>query len=128
MLEIQTITKNDSPISGYIVSDPAFKTIPDPKNLDTLAILYKNSLQNAAASGAANVFFPSLSCSSQPLLFRAISQIYRTILEFDSAEHTSIQKVCIVCDDDEIRNTYMVVWNFYFAGTKNARMNDGRWD
>lgn len=128
MLEIQTIKKDDLPANGYVVSDAAFKTIPDSNNLESLAALYQNSLQEASASGAETVFFPSLSCPSQPLLFRAVSQIYHTILDFGEAGSTPVQKVCIVCDNDEIRNTYMVVWNFYFAGTKSARMNDGRWD
>lgn len=128
MLEIQTIKKEDPQIDGYVVSDSAFKTIPDSHNLDALTTLYQNRLLDASASGAETVFFPCLSCSSQPLLFRAVSQIYRTILTFGETGGTSIRKVCIICDNDEIRNTYMVVWNFYFAGTKSARMNDGRWD
>ncbi len=115
MLEIQAIKKSASTTNGHVVSDPVFCMIPASKDLDTLA-------------GAETIYFPSLSCSSQPLLFRAISQIYRTILDFGDAGDTSVKKVCIVCEDDDIRNTYMVVWNFYYAGTKNARMNDGRWD
>lgn len=128
MLEIQTIQKDDTGVSGYTLSDAAFRTVSDPKNLEPLTELYRKALQDAAEAGAETVLFPSLSCPSQPVLFRAISQIYRTILDFGDAGDTSIKKVCIVCDNDEIRNTYMVVWNFYYAGTKSARMNDGRWD
>ena len=114
MLEIQAIQKSASTTNGHVVSDPVFCMIPASKDLDTLAGLYKKELEAAAFKGAETIYFPSLSCSSQPLLFRAISQIYRTILDFGDAGDT--------------RNTYMVVWNFYYAGTKNARMNDGRWD
>ena len=128
MLEIQTIQKDDTGVSGYTLSDAAFRTVSDPKNLEPLTELYRKALQDAAEAGAETVLFPSLSCPSQPVLFRAISQIYRTILDFGDAGDTSVKKVCIVCDNDEIRNTYMVVWNFYYAGTKSARMNDGRWD
>lgn len=128
MLEIQAIQKSNSTPNGHIVSDDAFRTIPASKDLTLLAGLYKAELESAAAAGAETIYFPSLSCNSQPLLFRAISQIYRTILDFGDAGDTSVKKVCILCEDDEIRNTYMVVWNFYYAGTKSARMNDGRWD
>lgn len=55
------------------------------------------------------------------------ADLYRTILNFGDAVESSINKVCIVCEDDAVRNTDMVVWNFYYAGTKSARMNDGRW-
>ena len=128
MLEIQAIQKSAFTTNGHVVSDPVFCMIPASKDLDTLAGLYKKELEAAAFKGAETIYFPSLSCSSQPLLFRAISQIYRTILDFGDAGDTSVKKVCIVCEDDDIRNTYIVVWNFYYAGTKNARMNDGRWD
>lgn len=128
MLEIQAIEKSNSTPDGYIVSGNAFCTIPDSKDLGILTKLYKAELESAAAAGAEIIYFPSLSCSSQPLLFRAISQIYRTILDFGDAGDTSVKKVCILCEDEEVRNTYMVVWNFYYAGTKSARMNDGRWD
>ena len=115
MLEIQAIQKSTSTTNGHVVSDPVFSMIPASKDLDTLAGLYKKELESAAFKGAETIYFPSLSCSSQPLLFRAISQIYRTILDFGDAGDTSVKKVCIVCEDDDIRNTYMVVWNFYYA-------------
>ena len=128
MLEIQTIQKQDTNSEGYHAANAALHTIPDSSDLASLSALYETELQAASSAGAETVFFPSLSCASQPLLFRAISQIYRTILDFGDAGESSIKKVCIVCEDDAVRNTYMVVWNFYYAGTKSARMNDGRWD
>lgn len=128
MLEIQTIQKQDAASEGYDATRTALYTIPDSEDLTFLSELYRAELRAASEAGAETVFFPSLSCSSQPLLFRAISQIYRTILDFGDAGESSIQKVFIVCEDDAVRNTYMVVWNFYYAGTKSARMNDGRWD
>ena len=128
MLEIQTIQKQDASLEGYDATSAALRTIPDSSDLTFLSALYETELQAASRAGAETVFFPSLSCSSQPLLFRAINQIYRTILDFGEAGESSIKKVCIICEDDAVRNTYMVVWNFYFAGTKSARMNDGRWD
>lgn len=128
MLEIQTIPKHDANAEGYDATGSALRMIPNSSDLTSLSALYEAELQSASRAGAETVFFPSLSCASQPLLFRAISQIYRIILDFGDAGESSINKVCIVCEDDAIRNTYMVVWNFYYAGTKSARMNDGRWD
>ncbi len=128
MLEIQTIQKQDTTLEGYDDTSATLRMIPDSSDLTSLSARYEAELQAASKVGAETVFFPSLSCASQPLLFRAISQIYRTILDFGDAGESSIKKVCIVCEDDAVRNTYMVVWNFYYAGTKSARMNDGRWD
>ena len=92
MLEIQAIQKSTSTTNGHVVSDPVFSMIPASKDLDTLAGLYKKELESAAFKGAETIYFPSLSCSSQPLLFRAISQIYRTILDFGDAGDTSVKK------------------------------------
>ena len=123
MLEIQAIQKSASTTNGHVVSDPVFCMIPASKDLDTLTGLYKKELETAAFKGAETIYFPSLSCSSQPLLFRAISQIYRTILDFGDAGDTSVKKVCIVCEDDDIRNTYMVVWNL----CRNKKRSHERW-
>ena len=129
MLEIQTIQKYDVTSEGYDATQAEdLRTIPDSKNLTLLGAGYETELQAASRAGAETVFLPSLSCASQPLLFRAISQVYRSILDFGNAGESSVKKVFIVCEDDAVRNTYMVVWNFYYAGTKSARMNDGRWD
>lgn len=128
MLEIQTIPKHEANAEGYDATGSALRTIPDSSNLTSLCARYETELQSASRAGAETVFFPSLSCASQSLLFRAVNQIYRTILDFGNAGESSIKKVFIVCEDDAVRNTYMVVWNFYYAGTKSARMNDGRWD
>lgn len=70
MLEIQAIQKSASTTNGHVVSDPVFCVIPASKDLDTLAGLYKKELEAAAFKGAETIYFPSLSCSSQPLLFR----------------------------------------------------------
>ena len=67
MLEIQAIQKSASTTNGHVVSDPVFCVIPASKDLDTLAGLYKKELEAAAFKGAETIYFPSLSCSSQPL-------------------------------------------------------------
>lgn len=38
------------------------------------------------------------------------------------------EEVCILCPDDETLKQYMVVFNFYYAGSKDERLNDDRWD
>lgn len=128
MLEIQAIQKSASTTNGHVVSDPVFCVTRPQKIWIHWPDFIKKNWKLLLSKAQKPIYFPSLSCSSQPLLFRAISQIYRTILDFGDAGDTSVKKVCIVCEDDDIRNTYMVVWNFYYAGTKKARMNDGRWD
>lgn len=129
MLEIQTMKQDSLRGKDCVISDAALSILSDTKDLSSLAESYTSYLKKAAEEDVETLYFPCVSSQySQPVLYRAISLIYRTILEFGESEETSVKKVCIVCDSDALQNTYMVVWNFYFAGTKSARMNDGRWD
>lgn len=130
MLEIQTIQKTSDEPDASVTFDAALRAIPENGDLSILAAHYTDYLKQAASDGAGSIVLPCLFPRySQPVLFRAISAIYRAILEFgDSENGSALKKVSILCDSGDIQNTYMVVWNFYYAGTKSARMNDGRWD
>lgn len=128
MLEIQTIPKHDANAEGYDATGSALRMIPNSSDLTSLSALYEAELQSESRAGAGNRVLPvSLLCFPASLI-PGLQPDLPDNLDFGDAGESSINKVCIVCEDDAIRNTYMVVWNFYYAGTKSARMNDGRWD
>ena len=43
-------------------------------------------------------------------------------------EHDYPKEVRIVCDNEDVAKEYRVVYNFWFAESKAARLNDGTWD
>ena len=51
----------------------------------------------------------------------------RTIFDF-LKEHTFPKNVEIITDCDEASTMYKVVYNFWFAQEKSARMEDDSWD
>ena len=59
--------------------------------------------------------------------FQAMGNMERAIFDF-LKEHTFPKNVEIITDCDEASTMYKVVYNFWFAQEKSARMEDDSWD
>ncbi len=127
-MDIYVTKDNYSEAEGFCLTEAGFKVMPEPSELTKLTGAIKDGLLRASGEGVREVILPPVpECSLTSTLFQACSMTYKTIFEFGK-EHGLPEKVAIPCSDDEIYKIYMVVWNMFYAGTKNQRMNDGRWD
>lgn len=59
--------------------------------------------------------------------FGIYTEIERSIMRYLSS-HEDLEAVRILCPDAETRRLYMVVYNHWFAASKEERLNDGGWD
>ena len=59
--------------------------------------------------------------------FGIYPEIERSIRRY-LRSHEDLEAVRILCPDAETRRLYMVVYNHWFATSKETRLNDGGWD
>ncbi len=89
---------------------------------------YTQKLTEAEAAGAEHVDFksiaPGLSTSES---FRVMGLAEEAILTF-FRDHDKPATARFVCLDEEMARLYKVVYNFRFADSKAARMEDDHWD
>ena len=89
---------------------------------------YQKALEDADAKQISTLVFPSLPLAKQASrMFPAINALYKLMRDFQDS-HAHPEEILICCEDDQVLNLYMVVWNMYYAADKPSRMNDGRWD
>ena len=127
MSEIKVLKGSLKEQDGFFAQEVVIEKLPSPDHMGEITALYREILENAERQQLSTLVFPAIPRTDpNSLMFQAISMIYKTIREFTDRPYP--KEVCIVCEEDDVYNLYMVVWNLYYATTKSGRMNDGRWD
>ena len=99
-----------------------------PKECADIRTYYFSKLEEAGAAKTERLDFQSASPGEKASdNFALYGEIERAILDY-LKEHDYPKEVRIVCDDEDVAKEYRVVYNFWFAETKAARLNDGTWD
>ena len=105
--------------------DAAVGCCPDGSDIRAY---YTQKLSEAEAAGAEHVDFkgiaPGLTTSES---FRVMGLAEEAILTF-FRDHEKPATVRFVSTDEEIARLYKVVYNFRFADSKAARLEDDNWD
>ena len=87
-----------------------------------LASCYRSCLELASEKGLRTVDFPSISTGVYGYpLSQAAAVALRAIMDF-LQEHDLPEQVRMVCHTPQAANVYRQVWNMWFAGTKDERM------
>ena len=128
MPSIKAIKGTPDTCPGIFVSSAAVSEFPEPDRMAELSQAYQKALEDADAKQISTLVFPSLPLAKQASrIFPAINALYKLMRDFQDS-HAHPEEILICCEDDQVLNLYMVVWNMYYAADKPSRMNDGRWD
>lgn len=102
--------------------------LPHPKECDDIRSHYLTQLEEAGAAKAERLDFQSAPPGEKTSdNFALYGEIEQAILDY-LKEHDFPKEVRIVCDNEDVAKEYRVVYNFWFAESKAARLNDGTWD
>lgn len=105
------------------------KALPKPEcPVTEYSSFYEDLLLKAAREGIHQLDLQGVGLRSKPSEnFQYMGMAEQSIMRF-LREHGLPEKVRMLCVNDEELKQHMVVYNFYFAGEKSTRQNDGRWD
>lgn len=93
-----------------------------------LAAFYKEKLTEAAASQTELLCFEGIAFEEKRSVnFQNINILEKCIMDF-LFENEFPKKVCIACDSPEKAELYKVVYNFYYPGVEDEKIDDERWN
>ena len=128
MPSIKAIKGTPDTCPGIFVSTAAVSELPEPDRMAELSQAYQKALEDADAKQISTLVFPSLPLAKQASrMFPAINALYKLMRDFQDS-HAHPEEILTCCEDAQVLNLYIVVWNMYYAADKPSRMNDGRWD
>ena len=128
MPDIKVIKDSHENHEGFYGAGAAVEKLPTPGRMRDIIPLYEDVLEQAGKANAPTLILPSIPLTEpNSSMFQAISFIYKTLRDFQDS-HSAPKEIIICCEDENVFNMYMVVWNLYYAQTKDDRMNEGRWD
>ena len=97
-------------------------------NIGAYRAYIKDILQEAAEAGEKSVSFRSVEMAEKPSdNFTRAGWIEQAVNEYQM-QNGLPDTVRIVCPDSAAAEPYKVVYNFYYAVTKEERLDDEKWD